>query len=130
MDYATSLDLKSAFHHIIVSPNSTPYLAFNFNNSNYAYRAMPFGTKHSPIFFAEAIQSILREIRMRSEVKILNYCDDILLIHQNKDLLRRETMNIWKTLENFGWTISKDKCETEPKQIITFLGWIWNFQSM
>ncbi|KAA6375332.1 MAG: hypothetical protein EZS28_029142, partial [Streblomastix strix] len=29
MDYATSLDLKSAFHHITVSPNSIPYLAFN-----------------------------------------------------------------------------------------------------
>ncbi|KAA6362730.1 MAG: hypothetical protein EZS28_041743 [Streblomastix strix] len=130
MDYATSLDLKSAFHHITISPNSTPYLAFNFNKNNYAQRAMPFGTKLSPIFFAEAIQSILREVRMRSEVKILNYCDDILLIHQNKDLLKRETMNIWQTLENFGWRISKDKCEIEPKQIITFLGWILNIKNM
>ncbi|KAA6390571.1 MAG: hypothetical protein EZS28_013903 [Streblomastix strix] len=59
MDYATSLDLKAAFHQITVSPNSIPYLAFNFNNNNYTYKAMPFGTKHSPIFFAEAIESIL-----------------------------------------------------------------------
>lgn len=66
MDYATTLDLKSAFHHITVSPNSIPYLAFNFNNNNYAYKAMPFGTKHSPIFFAEAIESILRQIRIHS----------------------------------------------------------------
>ncbi|KAA6377749.1 MAG: hypothetical protein EZS28_026727 [Streblomastix strix] len=29
---------------------------------NYAYKAMPFGTKHSPIFFAEAIESMLRQI--------------------------------------------------------------------
>ncbi|KAA6365319.1 MAG: hypothetical protein EZS28_039154 [Streblomastix strix] len=62
MDYATSLDLKSAFHHITVSPNSIPYLAFNFNNNNYAYKAMHFETRHSPIFFAEAIESILRQI--------------------------------------------------------------------
>ncbi|KAA6366054.1 MAG: hypothetical protein EZS28_038420 [Streblomastix strix] len=56
----TFLDLKSAFHHIIVSPDSISYLAFNFNNNNYANKAMPFGTKHSPIFFAEAIESMLR----------------------------------------------------------------------
>ncbi|KAA6387026.1 MAG: hypothetical protein EZS28_017448 [Streblomastix strix] len=73
MDQITSLDLKSAFHHISVSPNSIPYLAFNFNNNKYAYKAMPFGTKHSPIFFAEAIESILRQIRKHSEIKILNY---------------------------------------------------------
>ncbi|KAA6369759.1 MAG: hypothetical protein EZS28_034713, partial [Streblomastix strix] len=55
MDYASSLDLKSTFHHITVSPISIPYLAFNFNNNNYTYKAMPFGTKHSQIFFVEAI---------------------------------------------------------------------------
>ncbi|KAA6362952.1 MAG: putative Transposon Ty3-I Gag-Pol polyprotein, partial [Streblomastix strix] len=130
MDYATSLDLKSAFHHITVSPNSIPYLAFNFNNNNYAYKAMPFGTKHSPIFFAEAIESVLRQIKIRSEVKILNYCDDILLIHQNKQILKTQTMEMMKTLEQFGWTISIDKCEIEPKQVITFLGWIWNLREM
>ncbi|KAA6365666.1 MAG: putative reverse transcriptase, partial [Streblomastix strix] len=130
MDYATSLDLKSAFHHITVSPNSIPYLAFNFNNNNYAYKAMPFGTKRSPIFFAEAIESILRQIRIHSEIKILNYCDDILLIHQDKLILKTQTMEIMRTLEQFGWTISTDKCETEPKQIITFLGWIWNLKEM
>ncbi|KAA6356751.1 MAG: putative Transposon Ty3-G Gag-Pol polyprotein, partial [Streblomastix strix] len=130
IDYATSLDLKSAFHHITVSPNSIPYLTFNFNNNNYAYKAVPFGTKHSPIFFAEAIESILRQVRIHSEIKILNYCDDILLIHQDKQTLKTQTMEIMKTLEQFGWTISTDKCETEPKQIITFLGWIWNFKEM
>ncbi|KAA6368172.1 MAG: hypothetical protein EZS28_036302 [Streblomastix strix] len=62
MDYTTSIDLKSAFHHISVSPNSIPYLAFNFKNNYYAYNAMPFGTKRSPIFFAEAIESILKQI--------------------------------------------------------------------
>ncbi|KAA6312038.1 MAG: hypothetical protein EZS28_055998, partial [Streblomastix strix] len=91
---------------------------------------MPFGTKHSPIFFAEAIESVLRQIRIRSEIKILNYCDDILLIHQNKQILKTQTMEIMKTLEQFGWTISIDKCEIEPKQVITFLGWIWNLREM
>ncbi|KAA6354477.1 MAG: hypothetical protein EZS28_049996 [Streblomastix strix] len=61
MDYATSIDFKPAFHHKTFSPNSIPYLAFNFNKNNYAYKAMTFGTKHSSIFFVEAIESIIRQ---------------------------------------------------------------------
>ncbi|KAA6361406.1 MAG: hypothetical protein EZS28_043066, partial [Streblomastix strix] len=37
---------------------------------------MPFGTKLSPIFFAETIESILRQIRIHSEIKILNQFAD------------------------------------------------------
>ncbi|KAA6363630.1 MAG: hypothetical protein EZS28_040842, partial [Streblomastix strix] len=69
MDYTTSLDFKSAFHHITVSPNSIPCQAFNFNNNNYASKPIPFGTKHSPIIFAEAIKSIFRQIKIHSEIK-------------------------------------------------------------
>ncbi|KAA6403563.1 MAG: hypothetical protein EZS28_000899 [Streblomastix strix] len=130
MDYATSFDLKSAFHNIIVSPNSIPYQAFNFNNNNYAYKAVPFETKHSPIFFAVAIELMLRQIRIHSKIRILNYCDDILLIHQDKQILKTKTMEIMRTLEQFGWTTSTGKYETDPKQIITFLGWIWNLKEM
>ncbi|KAA6387888.1 MAG: hypothetical protein EZS28_016583 [Streblomastix strix] len=130
MDYATSLDLKSAFHRNTVSPNSIPYLAFNFNNNNYTYKAMPFGAKHSQIFFAEAIESILRQIRIHSQVKVLNYCDDILLIHQDKQILKTQTIEILKTLEQFRWIISTEKCEKNPKQIISFLKQIRNLKEM
>ncbi|KAA6366421.1 MAG: hypothetical protein EZS28_038052 [Streblomastix strix] len=60
---------------------------------------MTFETKHSPIFFAEAIESILRQIRIHSQVKILNYCDDTLLIHQDNQTIKLQTMEIIKTLE-------------------------------
>ncbi|KAA6382513.1 MAG: hypothetical protein EZS28_021958 [Streblomastix strix] len=85
---------------------------------------MTFGTKHSVIFFAEAIEAILRQIRTHSEIKILNYCDDILLNLQDKQILKIYTKEIMRTLEQFGQTISTDKCETEPRYIMTFLGWI------
>ncbi|KAA6391736.1 MAG: hypothetical protein EZS28_012740 [Streblomastix strix] len=91
---------------------------------------MLFGSKHSPIFIVETIASIIRQIRIHSEIKILNYCDDILLIQQDKQILKTQAIQIKRTLEQFGWTMSAEKCETEPKQIITFLGWIWNLKEM
>ncbi|KAA6380201.1 MAG: hypothetical protein EZS28_024275, partial [Streblomastix strix] len=114
----------------IILQNAWTRGTFNFYYNNYSFNVMSFGTKHSSIFFAEAIESILRQIRIHSEIKILNYCDDILLIHQDKQTLKTQTMKILKTLEQFGWTISTEKCEIEPKQVITFLEWIWNLKEI
>ncbi|KAA6360968.1 MAG: hypothetical protein EZS28_043505, partial [Streblomastix strix] len=54
-DWATSLDLKSAFHHLKVYPPHRPYLAFEAMGKVYQYRAMPFGTQHYSIFFTQAL---------------------------------------------------------------------------
>ncbi|KAA6404283.1 MAG: hypothetical protein EZS28_000192 [Streblomastix strix] len=86
-DWATSLDLKSAFHHLAVYPPHRPYLAFEAMGKVYQYRAMPFGTQHLPIFFAQALAMVLMKIRRESDIRILNYVDDLLLLHQNKERL-------------------------------------------
>ncbi|KAA6377748.1 MAG: hypothetical protein EZS28_026726 [Streblomastix strix] len=39
-------------------------------------------------------------------------------------------MEIMRTLEQFGWIISTEKCEIEPKQVIAFLEWIWNLKEI
>ncbi|KAA6371316.1 MAG: putative reverse transcriptase [Streblomastix strix] len=122
-DCATSLDLKSAFDHLIVYPQHRPYLAFEAVGKVYQYRAMPFGTQHSPIFFAQGLAMVLTKIRGESDIRILNYVDDLLLLHQNKERLRKQTLIIMEILEAFGWTIAQEKCEIEPKQQINFLGW-------
>ncbi|KAA6376138.1 MAG: putative Transposon Ty3-I Gag-Pol polyprotein [Streblomastix strix] len=96
----------------------------------YQYRAMPFGTQHSPIFFAQALAMVLTKIRRESDIRILNYVDDLLLLHQNKERLREQTLTIMKILEAFGWTIAQEKCEIEPKQQINFLGWTWDLKRM
>ncbi|KAA6368720.1 MAG: putative reverse transcriptase, partial [Streblomastix strix] len=125
-DWGTSLDLSSAFHHLIVQTESQPYLAFEFQNNYYTYRAMPFGTKHSPIYFATAMEPIMQQIRMKTEIRIINYVDDILLLHQNKEYLKNMTQKVIETLIYFGFTMNTEKSEIEPNQTVIFLGWEWN----
>ncbi|KAA6402486.1 MAG: hypothetical protein EZS28_001983 [Streblomastix strix] len=129
-DCATSLDLKSAFHHLIVYPLYRPYLAFEAKVNVYQYRAMPFGTLHSPIFFTQALAMVLTKIRRESDIRILKYIDDLLLLHQIKERLREYTLIIMKILDAFGWTIAQEKCETESKQQINFYGWTWDLEKM
>ncbi|KAA6361022.1 MAG: hypothetical protein EZS28_043451, partial [Streblomastix strix] len=103
-DWAVIIDLKSAFHHLIVYPPHGAYLAFEVDNHHYQQRAMPFGCKHSPIFFTQALTLLLTEIRKRTDIRIINYSDDI--------------------------TIALNKCQLTPKQETYFLGQIWNMSEM
>ncbi|KAA6367334.1 MAG: hypothetical protein EZS28_037140 [Streblomastix strix] len=55
-DWATSLDLKSVFHQLIVYPPHRPYLAIDAMGKVYQYRAMPFGARHSPIIILQCFR--------------------------------------------------------------------------
>ncbi|KAA6368913.1 MAG: hypothetical protein EZS28_035559, partial [Streblomastix strix] len=121
-DWSSSLDLRFAIYHLIVQTESQPYLSFEFQNNYYTYRAMPFGTKHSPLYFAAAMEPITQQIRMKTEIRIISYVDDIFLFHQNKEYLRNVAQKVIDTLKYFGFTINAEKIETESKQTIIFLG--------
>ncbi|KAA6367928.1 MAG: putative Transposon Ty3-G Gag-Pol polyprotein [Streblomastix strix] len=121
-DRTTSLELKSAFQHLIVYPSHRPYLAFEAMEKVYQYRVTPFREQHSPIIFAQALAMVLTKIRRESDIRILNYVDDLLPLQQNKERLRENTQTIICILEAFGCTLAQEQCETEPKQQINFLG--------
>ncbi|KAA6374798.1 MAG: hypothetical protein EZS28_029674, partial [Streblomastix strix] len=125
-DSGTSLDHSSAVRRLIVQKESQPYLAIEFQNYYYTYRVMLFGTKHSPIYFATAMELIIREIRMKTEIRIINSVDDILLLLQNKKYLKNKTYQVIDTLKYFGFTMNTEKSETEPNQTVIFLGCEWN----
>ncbi|KAA6360769.1 MAG: hypothetical protein EZS28_043705, partial [Streblomastix strix] len=120
-DWGTSLDLSSAFRHLIVQTESQPYLAFEFQNNYYTYRAMPFGIKHSPIYFATAMEPIMQLIRMKTENRITNYVDDIFFPHQSKEQLKTMTQKVIETLIYFGFIMITEKNEAEPNQTVIFL---------
>ncbi|KAA6357958.1 MAG: hypothetical protein EZS28_046516 [Streblomastix strix] len=126
-DWGTSLDLSSEFHHLVIQTESQPYLAFEFQNNHYKHRAMPFETKHSPIYFATAIELIMQQIRMKTEIRIINQVDNILLLHKNKDYQKSMTQQIIDTLKYFGFTINTEKwiktgTEITVKQIAKLIG--------
>ncbi|KAA6380746.1 MAG: hypothetical protein EZS28_023723, partial [Streblomastix strix] len=113
-----------------IYPPHGPYLAFEAMGKVYQYKAMPFGTQHSPIFFAQAPAMVLTKIRRESDIGILNCVDDLLLLHQNKERLREQTLTIIKILETFGRTKAQEKCEIESKQQINFIRWTWDLKRM
>ncbi|KAA6358214.1 MAG: hypothetical protein EZS28_046260 [Streblomastix strix] len=87
---------------------------------------MPFGIKHSPVYFTTALEPIMQLIKMRTEIRIIYFVVDIFLLHQNKQYLKNMALKLIQTLKYFGFTIDTEKSETEPKRTVIFLGWEWN----
>ena len=48
-DWAVSLDLKDAYLHVPIHPQSRRLLGFRFQGKTYVYKVLPFGLKDSPV---------------------------------------------------------------------------------
>jgi hypothetical protein len=62
-DFATTLDLENAFHHIKVSSDLLPYFGFAFQGRLFTYSGLPFGYKNSPYLFNKVLSIAIRSIR-------------------------------------------------------------------
>jgi hypothetical protein len=113
-DWATSLDIKSAFNHMRVSEEFHPFLCFEHRGRYYAYNSMPFGCRHSPCVFTRTLSYTMAYIRVNWEVWIVAYMDDILILHQDKAYLELATLQIAVYLRSLGWTLSMEKCGFTP----------------
>jgi hypothetical protein len=129
-DYATSLDIKSAFNHVPTNPSALFFLSFFYDGRAYVWKGMPFGAKHAPLIFTKIMKVVLRYIRQRWMIRCVGYMDDLLFLHEDPVVLKKQTKEIAEYMEWIGWVLSLDKCEMEPKQQIVFLGWKWDFERM
>ncbi|KAA6389941.1 MAG: hypothetical protein EZS28_014530 [Streblomastix strix] len=108
-DWILKIDQESAFHHIIVDKDFRPYLDFTLQNRYYQYRAMRFGVKHAPLTFHKTLRPVIRIIREELGVRHLAYCDDIIVIHEDRGKLLEAKGRIINMLMNFGWKICNEQ---------------------
>ncbi|KAA6393692.1 MAG: hypothetical protein EZS28_010785 [Streblomastix strix] len=58
-DFATVVDIHSAFSHILIAQDLIPFLSFTFQNQTYSYIALPFGInilRQSSLYGSELTQ--------------------------------------------------------------------------
>ena len=107
----SALDLKDAFHSLMLSENSKRYCGIlpYFGSTSYLYQRMPMGLNISPSIWQSYINAILDCLQSRKYFKAI--MDDLLLLkpstksHMDKleDLLRARLKN--------GLKISPKKCQ-------------------
>jgi ribonuclease HI len=129
-DWATTVDISSAYLHVGVEEELQPFLSFEFDSQWYRYTCMPFGLKHAPRVFTLIMRKVVEHLRTSLKARLVIYMDDILILGEGCEQTARLTKAVVTELLLLGWTVSLEKSHLQPVQIIEFLGWEFNFQSM
>ncbi|KAA6365103.1 MAG: putative reverse transcriptase, partial [Streblomastix strix] len=125
-DWIIKLDLESAFNHITVEPNFRPFLGFEFKGRFYMYTAMCFGVRHAPLIFHKTMRPLMKYLREKMNIRSISYCDDLIFMNENKEVLALQALQIVQIIQEFGWKISQEKSSLIPTQSCEFLGWSVN----
>ena len=131
--FLSTIDLRSSYWQIPLSPESTQYTAFLFNGQSYTYQVLPFGLKTAVGSFSRAMDVILGpEVREFA----VNYIDDLLIAsntfeqhleHLDKVLTRLQeakmTVNLEKStllqpeVKFLGHLLSAEGVTTDPDKV-------------
>ena len=119
-DHAYTLDLKAAFHHIVVHKQHRPLLGCQWRGRLYRFRVLPFGCSASPYLLTSMLKPTLTKLRDKYGARIAMYMDDLAGLVRPGDTTARD--NVVATLNSLGWVIEHDKSVLDPAPRIQFLG--------
>ena len=116
-----SIDLKDAYLHIPVHPQSRRFLGFQFMDLTYQYEVLPFGLKDSPWVFTRVVATLVGHLR-RLGLRVFYYLDDWLLIAESKELLELHLQTTLQWTQDLGFLVNWKKSSLTPQRIPSYLG--------
>jgi hypothetical protein len=99
--WATSIDLKSAYHHWPIHPRDKPFLVFEFFGRFYQHQSLPFGLSVAPREWQRAMEAVVTCMRAQGAF-IWVYLDDFLLVGNSPQEVYKHTQTLLQLLANLG----------------------------
>ena len=120
-DWATSLDLKEAYFHILIHPRDQKWLRFTWQGRVFQFRALPFGLSLSPWVFTKVTRELAIRIRSMG-IRIRIYLDDWLILAQSAVKCEDHTSQVISNAQALGFVLNLQRSELTPSQTFTYLG--------
>ncbi|GFY03817.1 retrovirus-related Pol polyprotein from transposon 17.6 [Trichonephila clavipes] len=126
----STLDLKSGYFQLAISPKDIEKIAFITRNGTFAFLRMPFGLSGAAPNFQKAIDIILKPV-VGSFVMV--YMDDVIITSPSFNEHLDPLNQVFTLLRDAGLTLNKEKCHfarTKLKYlglIIRMAGWYQKF---
>ena len=127
--FMATIDLKDAYYSVPVNVNHRKYLRFIWKNQLFQYTCLPNGLSSAPRLFTKILKPIYATLRSQGFENV-GYIDDSYL--QGGTFADCDT-NVAVTADlfcNLGFLLNQEKSVFEPRQIITFLGFVLNSVAM
>lgn len=112
----SKLDLKSAYHQLLIREDSRNYTAFTSHIGQFRYKRLPFGLANAPSAYMKVLFNILKDCP-----NTVNYLDDILVYGRTLDEHNRNLDLTLKCLDEYGITLNESKCQYRQTSV-QFLG--------
>ena len=119
-----TLDLKSAFHQILLGKESRPYTAFRTSLGCFQMTRMSFGLPNAPSSMSTLISMVVNGIP-----GTIAYLDDILVGGKDIEECRDNLEAVFQRLAEKGLTIAPEKCSFF-KESVKYLGHFLAFQGI
>ena len=126
-EWITKIDLKDAYHHILVHVNIRKYFRFVVAGTVYQFRVLPFGLSTAPREFTKTLAPVVHLLRSQG-IQVHAYLDDWIIRASSKELSLLHTQQVLQLLQSLGWTINWDKSMLQPSRILDFLGLHFNLE--
>lgn len=112
----SSLDIKQAFHQIMIKPDSRHITTFITSRGLYRYKRLMFGISCAPEIFQKTIEQILKDCD-----GFFVYIDDILIYAENEEQHDKRLKSIKNKLSEYNVVLNENKCKIKIPEI-EFLG--------
>jgi UDP-N-acetylmuramyl pentapeptide phosphotransferase/UDP-N-acetylglucosamine-1-phosphate transferase len=76
---------------------------------------MCFGIRHAPLIFYKTLRPVLAYIKDILQISGVAYCDDLIFIHKDREVLAQKAILIVQLLEAFGFKIALEKSVLIPQ---------------
>lgn len=128
-DWATSLDLRDAYFHLLIHPRFRQWLRFTWANRVFQFRALPFGLSLSPWVFTRVTREVAIILRRRG-IRVRMYLDDWLVLAPSYASCLAHTHDVRQTAESMGFALNLAKSDLRPSQSFDYLGMSIDSRSM
>ncbi|GFW95259.1 retrovirus-related Pol polyprotein from transposon 17.6 [Trichonephila clavipes] len=114
----STLDLKSGYFQLAISPKDIKKTAFISRNGTFAFLRMPFGLSGAAPNFQKAIDIILKPVIGRF---VLVYMDDVIITHTSPSFNEHlDNLNqVFALLRDAGLTLNKEKCHFARDKLVS-----------
>ena len=121
--WATSLDLRDAYFHVLIHRHFRKWLRFTWADRVFQFRALPFGLSLSPWVFTRVTRELAILLRQQA-IRIRLYLDDWLVLSQSQSLCSAHTQTVCQTAASLGFVLNLDKLDLAPSQTFEYLGMV------
>lgn len=127
--YMASVDIKDAYYSVPTAVEHRKFLRFVWRDKVLQYTCFPNGLACAPRKFTKLLKPVFSMMRQEGHT-VAGYIDDTYLQGESPEKCKAAVDRTVVLLQSLGFHLHNDKSCFEPKQTLTFLGFVLNSVSM